>query len=138
MEVGKKGRGKHWTQAEVAARQAAAAEIRRDLPVVLKAPSWLSRRARKVWRETLRQAEGIGLFDNLDRQTLALYCDAVTKYEDCTKLLMPSVDAIKEQQAWSRIITQQGDKLGLNPSARARLIKKKAEKKLDQFGDEFD
>jgi phage terminase small subunit len=51
---------------------------------------------------------------------------------------MPSVDAIKEQQAWSRIITQQGDKLGLNPSARARLIKKKAEKKLDQFGDEFD
>lgn len=138
MAVGHKGGGKHWTKAEIAARQAAAAEVRRDELVVLKPPAWLARRARKVWRETLRQAEGIGLFDNLDRQTLALYCDAVVKYEDCTKVEKPDVDAIKEQQAWSRIITQQGDKLGLNPSARARLIKKKAEKKLDQFGDEFD
>ena len=41
MEVGKKGGGKHWTAAQVAARKKAAEKVRRK-KVQLIAPDWLS------------------------------------------------------------------------------------------------
>ena len=138
MEIGKKGGGKHWTAAEVAARKAAAAEMERKEPHELEPPNWLNQRALEIWDKVLDQAKEVNLFDVLDRETLAVYCSAVIEYEKCALRKRKSVDAIKEQQAWARIISTLGDKLGLNPSARARLIKKKAEKKQDQFGDDFD
>jgi P27 family predicted phage terminase small subunit len=138
MEVGKKGGGKHWTKREIAARKAAAAEMQRDGPVILEPPRWLNDHELEIWRTILEQAKGLALFDNLDRETLAVYCNAVVEHEKCARLKRRSVDRIKEQQAWARSISQLSDKLGLNPSARARLIKKKADKKLDQFGDQFD
>jgi P27 family predicted phage terminase small subunit len=138
MKVGRKGGGKHWTRAEVSARKAAAQEITRKGPVVLEPPDWLSKRARVIWDKILMEAKGLSLFDNLDRETLAIYCDAVVNYEDCTRRKVKSIDHIKEQQAWVRIISQLGDKLGMNPAARARLVKKRAERKTDKFGKKFD
>jgi len=142
MEVGSGNRkpGKHWTKAQVAARQEAAAEMERQSPVVLDPPPYVknSPSRMEVWNTVIAKAEGIGLLDNLDADTLGLYCDVVVQYQKCTLRKRKSVDAIKEQQAWARIMTQLSDKLGLNPAARARLIKKKAEKKLDQFGEKFD
>ncbi len=137
MEIGKKGRGKHWTAAEVEARAQAAASLKRD-QVVLRPPRWLGKEARRIWDKVLKDAAGLDLFDNLDRDTLAIYCDAVVKYKELSKQAHKDVSDIKALQAWSRIIAQYADKLGLTPAARARLVKKRADGKLDEFGKEFD
>jgi len=146
MDVGRKGGGKHWTQAQVDARQEAAESLKRKTRVRLKAPAWLSPDALIVWKATIKQVRGLDILDNIDAMLLAVYCDTVIKYQELSK---PGVDkdgipivltegGIKALQAYARILAQLTDKLGFSPAARARLIKKKADEALDSFGKEFD
>ena len=137
MSVGKKGGGKHWTAAQVEARKAADQGVSRKVRVYMQVPKWLNDEARAVWEQTRNQVRGLELLDNLDAQMLAVYADAVARYQTMSKLQLDS-DGIKELQAWARLIAQYADKLGLSPAARARLVKKKADEMLDGFGNEFD
>ena len=137
MGIGKKGSGKHWTKAQVEARQAAAEGMQREAPTKLRVPSWLNAEARKVWKNVTRQAKKLDLYDMLDGDMLGMYCDAVVQYREITELADKTVDDIKAAQAWARIIGSFADKLGLTPQSRARLIKKKADEILDDFA-EFD
>jgi phage terminase small subunit len=67
---------------------------------------------------------------------LGIYCDAVAKYRQVSKRIdgvdgedgKPTDETIKEAQAWARLVATYADKLGLSPSARARLAKKRAER----------
>lgn len=140
MEIGKKGGGKHWTADQVAARAAAAAEFERGdrVPVTLTPPGWLNAAALVVWAETVKNAEGVKLLDKLDTDTLAIYCDAVAQLRKNASKKRRTVVDITLQQAWARIILQYADRLGLTPAARARLIKKAADAKIDEFGKKFD
>lgn len=138
MGIGKKEGGKHWTAEEVAARESAAEGMKRDNPVRMRVPDWLSDEARKVWYTVVRRSKGLDLYDTLDTESLAVYCDAVIKYRDLSRVREPSFDTIKAYQAQARIIAQYADKLGLTPQSRARLVKKRADEILDEFGDEFD
>lgn len=126
MEVGAKGGGRHWTKAEIEARQAATAELKRDTETVLHCPSWLTPEARKVWNRVKKQAAHFDLLDELDIDMLAIYCDVVTKYQET------------RDPSWARLASSYADKLGLTPSARARLAQKRAVEVVDEFGDEFD
>lgn len=138
MEVGKKGRGKHWTAAEVAARKAAAEALKRAEKIQLHPPAWLDKAARVIWNKKIQEAAGVGLLDVLDEESLAVYCDSVVKYRDISRQKTLLLDDHKIMQAYSRIIAQYAERLGFNPSARARLIKKRAEEKPDPFGKDFD
>lgn len=137
MEVGKKGGGKHWTQTEIEARQNAADGMKRTQKIDLKPPVWLSKEARAVWKEKLEQVNGLNaandLLDVLDTEMLAVYCDAYVQYLNAAQRKRKTPDDIKELQAWSRIINTYAEKLGFNPSARARLVKKKSVEKKDGF-----
>jgi len=126
MEVGNKGGGRHWTVAEVEARQSATAELKRDAAVTLRCPGWLTPDARKVWARVKKQAAAFDLLDELDIDMLAIYCDVVVKYQ-------ATGDA-----SWARLVASYADRLGLTPSARARLAQKRAVEVVDEFGDEFD
>ena len=138
MEIGKKGGGKHWTEAEIEARKKAAEEVKRKR-VVIDPPSWLDKKALAEWEKIMKDVKEIDLLDNLDAQMLAVYCDANVRYRDVAQKKSKTSDDIKELQAWARIISQYADKLGFTPAARARLVKKRAdEKKKDQFGSKFD
>lgn len=146
MGVGKKSGGKNWTAAEVEARQAAAEQVRRKGKVVMRCPDWLGEEQRKIWKRTLRQVAGLELLDSLDGEMLAIYCDAVYKYRQAsTKLIvlndegMPEAfdESIKAAQSWARLVAAYADKLGLTPSARARLVKRKADEILDEFEESF-
>lgn len=142
MSVGGSAGGKHWTRAEVEARQAAEAGARR-MSVNLRVPEWLGEEARKVWRSIVRKLDGIELLDNLDADMLAIYCDAMVHYRQASKVIgMPDRDNpeedVKAAQSWARIVSAYAEKLGLSPNARARLAKKKVEKPVDGFGSEFD
>ena len=144
MGVGKKNGGKHWTKAEVDARLAAAEGMKRNSRTSLRAPHWLSEEAHKVWAKVRKQTYGLELLDNLDAEMLAIYCDAVVKYREASKELanletaLPIDERIKAVQAWARLVATYADKLGFTPAARARLVKRKADDMLDQFGEEFD
>lgn len=138
MDPGGKSGGKHWTKAEVESRKAAAEMVKRKAPVVLRAPKWLSREAKKVWNQVKKEVADLDLLDNLDTHTLAVYCDAVIKYQDLSQKEILSDDDVKLMQSWARIIAGYADKLGFTPAARARLVKKKADEILDEFGQEFD
>lgn len=142
MQIGKKNGGKHWTEAEVTARQEAAEKLKREKAAALKPPSWLSKRALAVWHEKIRQVAGLRsaseLLDVLDTELLAVYCDAYVQYQDTATRKQKRPDDVKEMQAWSRILSAYGEKLGFTPSARARLVKKIADKKEDKFGSKFD
>lgn len=157
MEVGKKGGGKHWTAEEVAARKAAANSLKRA-EVNITAPDYLSSGALFVWGRVMNDTKQIELLDNLDVDILAMYCDAVDKYQTLSKSLSEEKikdavggdalkssqlvidgDAMKMLQGWSRIISSCADKLGFTPGARARLVKKRATAApKDKFGAEFD
>lgn len=143
--------GKHWTAAEVQARQVAQEQGKRERRITLKPPAWLkeNEEAMATWKEITRKLRGIELLDNLDTELLAVYCDAIVKYRECSKRLAmpvhreddlppaPIDDTIKATQAWARIVATYADKLGLTPGGRARLAKRKAEKIIDPFAESF-
>lgn len=142
MEIGKKGGGKHWTATELDARQQAADKLKRRKSKALTPPEWLSKDAVALWAEKLTQVAGLKaaneLLDVLDTELLAMYCDAVIQYRDLAAAKTKTPDDMKAMQAWSRIIRDCAEKLGFTPSARARLVKKIADKNMDKFGSKFD
>ena len=80
---------------------------------------------------------GLELLDNADVEMLGIYCDAVAKYREASErltrvdkdgLIVGTDDDIKACQSWARLVASYAEKLGLTPTARARLAKRKAEK----------
>jgi len=147
MAIGRKSRGKHWTAAEVTARQAASEKLTRKHRIGLRVPSWLDQDARQVWYRVVKQTRDLELLDILDAEMLAIYCDAVARYRQFSKgmvilredgTVIGNDEVIKTAQAWARIVAAYADKLGLSPAARARLAKKIADEEPDPFGREFD
>lgn len=138
IDIMQEKRGKHWTQEEIQARRQAANEVKRAKPVKLTPPAWLNADAKKIWAKKIREAEGVNLFDVLDEESLAVYCDSIAKYEQLSKQKVLLLDDHKTLQAYSRIIHAYADKMGFTPTARARLVKKRATEKPDDFGKEFD
>ena len=132
------GTGKHWTREEKAARKVSEELIKRKAKRGLYAPSWLSKGALQIWRRVTASVKDIELLDNMDTEILAMYCDAVSEYRKLSQQKLKSNDDIKAMQAYSRISISYADKLGLTPSARARLVKKHADKVLDPFGEKYD
>ncbi|WP_284641197.1 phage terminase small subunit P27 family [Paenibacillus silviterrae] len=152
MRVGKKGGGKHWTQKEVEAREAAAKKFQRRKKAKLKIPEWLSDEARKVWRKTVKDMEEFEVLDKVDEDVLGTYCDAVAKYQELNGLIdehgyteynaagSKQVSSyVKAAQSYARLILTYSSKLGLNADSRARLAKKDSEGGGDDpNGDLFD
>lgn len=136
MKVGKTGGGKHWTKQEVQARAEAAETVKRTT-VKLKPPKWLTdnKTAFDIWKRTLKRLKGISLLDDLDSDTLAVYCKSLACYEEELQKERPDPE---EMQRWSRLILSYAEKLGLTPNGRARLAKKQADKIKDPNADLFD
>jgi P27 family predicted phage terminase small subunit len=121
---------KHLTNAEQEERRIAEKRLTHGKRVYLRAPEWLSDAGRTVFERTKKRMRGLELLDSLDVETLALYADAVARYQTAVKGEAVVLD--KEQastaQAWSRLALSYAEKLGISPTARARLAKRKAEK----------
>jgi phage terminase, small subunit, putative, P27 family len=132
------GSGKHWTKEEIAARKVSEELMKRKTKRGLYPPAWLSKEAKAAWTRVTASVKEIDLLDNMDTEVLAMYCDAYVKYQALSKQDYISNDDLKAMQAYSRIVISYAEKLGLTPSARARLVKKHADKVLDEFGEKFD
>src|SRR5687768_1407133 len=92
MEVGKKGSGKHWTVAQIAAREKAAEAMKRKKKVKLTPPAWLGAEAKKVWQKKLKEATPVDLLDVLDEESLAVYCDAVVQYRSFSRMRLITLE----------------------------------------------
>lgn len=153
---------KHLTKAEQSIRAEAEAATMPDRPSVkLKPPAYVrnDKVAAKYWRGILKRMEGISLLDDLDTEILAVYCSMLSR-RDATQALFASLleeseaddlDAkgrvdilgkldslMLKLQGQERSILQYADKLGLTPSGRVHLARKRAAKAAGEVGDDDD
>jgi len=120
---------KHLTKAERKARESAEAGMRRTGRVRITAPAWLGDDARKVFESTKRKLRDLDLLDPADVHMLALYSDAIVKYQEAVKILTPGDPKhAQAAQAWSRLALSFAEKMGISATGRARLARKKAER----------
>lgn len=141
---------KHLTDAERKAREQAEFEI---MPVRtcmdLKPPSYVKTdaKAKRYWLEIVKRMEGLSILDALDGEILAVYCTMMSRrdatHQLFSKLLKDSkakgvtpedqaailgkLDSLMAKlQGQERSILQYADKLGLTPSGRVHLARKRA------------
>jgi len=115
--------------------------------------------AGRYWTKVLVRMEGLVILDDLDSDTLGVYCMMMARYEQQCKLLALASKQLKaakddpeavsraaskldtvngKMQALERNILQYAEKLGLTPSGRIRLAQKRAEQaagEVDPDGD---
>lgn len=110
------------------------ANVPRPEPVLPKMPTGLSKEAQREWRRVAKPLYKLGLLTELDKNTLALYCELVGRYERAQAVLLEEgdtytkpngepkqkpeyyimKDCLKEIRAFITLF-------GLAPSARMRM-----------------
>jgi len=143
MGVGKKNRGKHWTKRQVAAREEAAKAFEREDSANIEPPIWLGKDALEIWNKKIAEIAGLNggkdLLDALDSENLGVFCDAVSKYKKISAKKRLTTDDHRILQTYMRRILEYSERLGFQPAARSRLIKKRADgPPKDEFGEKFD
>jgi P27 family predicted phage terminase small subunit len=126
---------KHLTRAERESRAAAEADQRRPVRVILRMPEWLSEDAAAIWKATRRKLAGIDLLDNTDSDLLAVYCEAYAHFQAASQVLSKArrenrpttKDEVTAAQSWGRLVGSLAEKLGLSPTGKARLARRKAQ-----------
>lgn len=139
---------KHLTQAEREAREAAEVAVLPDrVRVELKPPKYVKadKTAKKYWASILERMEGLSLLDDLDAEILGVYCSMLSR-RDATQEVFDSAlaeskglsgedrietveklgDLQTKLQTLEKTILTYADKLGLTPTGRAHLARKRA------------
>lgn len=118
--------GKHYTLAEIEQRKAAEEKLTRK-NVKLKVPAFLKEKscaaAYKIWKELVKEGLEIELFDNVDARVLANFCRYQALFEEEAVKFYPDK---KKLDAFGKQALSYAEKLGLTPTARARLVIKRA------------
>lgn len=151
---------KNLTRAEQEARAEAESGVVPDRGghVKLEKPKLMTGHAAagRYWTAVLSRMTGLCILDDLDSDTLAVYCIMMERYETQSKLLKAAARALRaakddteavmdaaerldtisgKMQGLERNILQYADKLGLTPSGRVRLAQKRAAAKAAELAD---
>jgi len=136
---------KHLTPDQKKVREAAEEELQRE-KVRLDMPPFVRNDERAVfyWNKAIRLMKGIALHDNLDTDMLAAYCAISSRWERLQELVTSQLAENKfDDRAFARIEAAEknrlayAEKLGLTPTSRLRMAKKKAEKKPAGVNDDL-
>ena len=98
-------------------------------------PSWLSKYAKTEWRRIVPVLDSLGVLTQVDRSTLAAYCEAVSTFKAATETIEEfgvlvegrrKGEAVKNpalqiQRDAARLIATYSSMFGLSPSDRVRL-----------------
>ena len=118
--------GKHYTKAEIEARVNEENKLTRK-KINLKVPPFLKERAcaaaLKIWKEIIKESAEIELFDNVDARTLGNWCRYQALFEEEASKMFPDR---KKLDMYGKQSLSYAEKLGLTPTARARLAIKRA------------
>ena len=156
---------KHMTREEIRAREAAEAEVLPARPMdPEKPPKSLigDNAARRYWRSILTKQAGLSILDELDAETLAVYCSMLSRRDAmnalCVKLvaeagaknldndarleLMDRTDGLASRlQTHEKTLLAYANALGLTSSARVQRARRRAAAAAnppppdDMFGD---
>lgn len=149
---------KHLTEAELSARAEAEAETlpaREKVKLVMPTYVKRDRAAKSYWQDTLARMEGITLLDDLDTEALAILCSQLSRRDSmselCRKLLAEAskeknlelrLEAVSKLDALNgklvsleKAILQAQNTLGLTPTGRVRLMRKRAEARMVEEAD---
>ena len=125
----------HITKEEREKRENGEKRFRRD-EVLLQLPAYLNDDAegQRVWVQVLRDAERMGIFDNLDAETLGSYCSITSriitlrkKYMSCLtghRKTADLLDLSRELRLLEGIQLTYASKMGLTPESRMRMAQK--------------
>ena len=141
---------KHMTAKEKKARATAEQAVTRD-KVTLTMPDFLKddAAATAYWDRIIKAMRGLCLLDDLDTDMLGVYCCQLSRHESlyalCNQLMADDHDQeataiLLRIEGTERLLLAYAEKLGLTPSSRVRMAKKKAEERpvdphADLFGD---
>lgn len=97
-------------------------------------PSWLDDYAKTVWRRLVDILDGYGVLTTADRETMAVYCQAVAAYREATEKIAKTGLLVQGQKGnavtnplWriqrdaARLIMEGSARFGLTPADRVRL-----------------
>ncbi len=153
---------KHLTKSERLAREQAENEVMPVRPKLeLQPPNYVKTdaKAKRYWLEIVKRMDGVSILDALDGEILAVYCTMLSRrdatHQLFTRLLKeskakdtdPEVQAailgkldslMTKLQGQERSILQFADKLGLTPSGRVHLARKRAVQATGDVGDDED
>ena len=124
--------GKHYTKSEIEARENEENKLKRK-NVKLKVPPFLKTRAcataLKIWKEIVKEGSEIELFDNVDARALGNWCRYQALFEEEASKSFPDR---KKLDMYGKQSLSYAEKLGLTPTARARLVIKRAAGNTDE------
>lgn len=142
---------KHLTKGEIEAREQAEAAVipdrakaRLEPPAHLKGKA-ADKRAVRYWKSILKRMEGLAILDDLDAETLGIYCSMLSRRDATQEVFNAALDESLhlegdkrvealgklgdlqvKLQALEKTILSYADKLGLTPSGRVSLARKRA------------
>jgi len=91
------------------------------------APPWLGPSAVEIWNDIHRTMEATGVLTQADQMVLASFCVLCAKIADAERNgeILPA--------SYYAVMATTANKLGLDPSSRARLAKPEAPKPADEW-----
>ena len=100
-----------------------------------KCPAWLDPEAKKEWRRTAKQLEGLGILTEVDMAAFAGYCQAYARWKEAEEFITkhgtivktPSgywqqVPQVSIAQTYLKIMNRFCEQFGLTPSSRSRIV----------------
>lgn len=111
---------------ERAERKALEEKLKGKSDKVKNPPKWLSKEAKKIYKNFVKELEVTGMLGNLDINCLARYCSSQARYEEIEILLQSASgddrkDLLKEKKDCRENIKDGENAFGLTPTSRAKL-----------------
>ena len=139
---------KHLTSEELRVRTENEKKLFEEAPSkqVAKPPTWLCSAAKKIYKELTSKQYEINLITDLDRDSLALYCDALAKVQqlnkDITEEGMIGADGktnpkVALRQKYLTDVVNLAKEFALTPASRLRFTLAQRSKPVDKKEEEF-
>ena len=110
-----------------------------------KAPTWLSKKAKAVWKQLATELEAIGLLTSMDEQAFAVYCQSYAELIEAEAELIKggktqtTKDGFVRKSPWLSVrdeahkrMQQIGAQFGFSPASRTRIEVKPKDDKNDK------
>ena len=133
------GNKSHLTKEEIDIRKQQEEELKKLNSDKVKPPTWLSKVAKKIFKDIASELQTIELLKNIDNYGLAVLSDAISKYIECTiqmhneELMIEYTNKngntnvienplIRTQIKYAEVVRKYSSDFGLSPAARLKII----------------
>jgi P27 family predicted phage terminase small subunit len=132
------GNRSHLTKDEIEKREQQEKQLEKLQSNKIRPPTWLSKVAKKIFKDIAKEMQAIDILVNVDVYGLAIIADSMDKYIRCTMALhteMLRVDEVtnsgitqkenplvKTQIKYADIFNRYSSNFGLSPAARLKIV----------------